>query len=67
MECWRGLRRQTVEELEELKAIEATADNDEIAARVKNLREKKEALLGLASENVRRPGADQERASVAVH
>jgi methyl-accepting chemotaxis protein len=61
-----NLRRQTVEELDELKAIEAAADDNEILARVKKLREKKEAQLGLGSDSADQ-GEEQEPVSVAVH
>ena len=61
-----SLRRQTVDELDELKAIEAAADDGEVLARVKKLREKKEALLGLASDEADQ-GEEQEPVTVAVH
>jgi len=62
-----SLRRKNVDELEELKGIEAAADDAEVAARVKKLREKKEAQLGLTSDAAGSPEEEQEPASVAVH
>ena len=62
------LRHQSVEELDELKAIEASAeDAGEVTARVKKLREKKEAQLGISSEAAGSEGEEQEPVSVAVH
>ena len=62
------LRRQSVEELDELKAIEASAgDASEVTARVKKLREKKEAQLGVSSDAAGSHGEEQEPVSVAVH
>lgn len=62
-----SLRRHNVDELDELRAIEAASDDGEITARVKKLREKKEAQLGLASESAEGKGEEQEPVSVAVH
>ncbi len=62
------LRRQSAEELEELKAIEASADDArEVTARVKKLREKKEAQLGISSEDAGSQGEEPEPVSLAVH
>lgn len=63
-----NLRRQSVEELDELKAIEASAsDVSEVTARVKKLREKKEAQLGVASDAAGIHREEDEPVSVAVH
>ena len=62
------LRRQLVEELDELKAIEASPeDASEVTARIKKLREKMEAQLGISSEAAGSEGEEQEPVSVAVH
>lgn len=62
------LRRQSAEELDALKAIEASAsDAGEVAARVKKLREMKEARLGVASEAAASHDEEAEPVSVAVH
>ena len=62
------LRRQSAEELDELKAIEASGgDASEVAARVKKLREMKEAQLGVASEVAASHDEEAEPVSVAVH
>ena len=62
------LRRQSVEDLDELKAIEAFAeDASKVRARVKKLREKKEARLGVLSDAAGSEGEEQEPVSVAVH
>ena len=62
------LRRQSAEELEELKAIEASADDArEVTARVKKLRETKEAQLGISSEDAGSQGEEPEPVSLAVH
>jgi len=62
------LRRQSAEELEELKEIEASADDArEVTARVKKLREKKEAQLGISSEDAGSQGEEPEPVSLAVH
>ncbi len=63
------LRRQSVEELDELKAIEASAgDASEVTARVKKLRDKKEAQLGVSSDAAGSHDEEQEEpGSVAVH
>ena len=63
-----SLRRQNLEELDELKAIEAaTDDGGEVGARVRKLREKKQAQLGLTSDGTASHGEEQEPLSVAVH
>lgn len=63
-----GLRRRRVEELDELKVIEAATDDmDDVGARVRRLREKKEVELGLASDGAGSNGEKQEPLSVAVH
>ena len=62
-----SLRRRTIDELDELRAIEDAADEAEMAVRVKKLRETKEAQLGLATEPSGRHGEEQEPISVAVH
>lgn len=63
-----NLRKRTAEELDELKAIEgAAADAGEVMARVKKLREKKEAQLGLGGDGAGSEGEEQEPVSVAVH
>ncbi len=63
------LRRQSVEELDELKAIEASAgDASEVTARVKKLRGKKEAQLGVSSNSAGSHDEEQEEpGSVALH
>ena len=62
------LRRQSVEELDELKAIEASPeDASEVAARIKKLREKKEAQLGVSNDAAESHGEEQEPVSAAVH
>lgn len=63
-----SLQRRSSAELEELKAIEAAAgDADEVIARVKALREKKQAQLGLSGNGHESQGATPEPVSVAVH
>lgn len=63
-----NLRKRTSEELDELKAIEAAAgDAGEVMARVKKLRQKKEAQLGVGAESSGTEGEEQEPVSVAVH
>lgn len=61
-----SLKKQASEELEELEAIEAAAPSD-VVARVKRLREKKQAQLGLSTEAPEEVGAEHEPVSVAVH
>ena len=62
------LRRQSAEELDALKAIEASvSDADELAARVKKLREMKEAQLGVSSDVAASPDEEAEPVSLAVH
>ena len=62
------LRRQSAEELDALKAIEASvSDADELAARVKKLREMKEAQLGVSSDVAANHDEEAEPVSLAVH
>ena len=63
-----NLRRQRVEELDELKAIEAGAgDAGEVAVQVRKLRQKKETQLGVSSEAVESPNEEREPVSLAVY
>ncbi len=64
-----NLRRQSVAELDELKAIEASAgDASEVTARVKKLRDKKEAQLGVLGDAAGSHDEEQEEpGSVALH
>jgi methyl-accepting chemotaxis protein len=63
-----SLKKQTTAELEALEAIEAAAgDPGEVLARVKRLREKKQAQLGLSGEASETGGEEHEVISVAVH
>ncbi len=63
-----SLKRQTSDELDELRAIEAASgDASEVVARVKRLREKKEAQLGVSTEASANQGEEHEPISVAVH
>ncbi len=62
------LRRQSTEELDALKAIEASAgDASEVVARVKKLCEMKEAQLGVSSDAAPSHDEEPEPVSVAVH
>jgi methyl-accepting chemotaxis protein len=62
------LRRQSTEELDALKAIEASvSDAGEVAARVKKLREMKEAQLGVSSGTAESHDEEPEPVSLAVH
>jgi len=62
------LRRQSAEELDALKAIEASAsDAGEVAARVKKLREMKEAQLGGSSDVAASHDEEAEAVLLAVH
>ncbi len=62
------LRRQSTEELDALKAIEASvSDAGEVAARVKKLREMKEVQLGVSSGTAESQDEERELVSLAVH
>jgi methyl-accepting chemotaxis protein len=62
------LRRQSTEELDALRAIEASvSDAGEVAARVKKLREMKEIQLGVSSGTVESQDEEREPVSLAVH
>jgi len=63
-----ALRERGREELQQLEAIaNAAGDAAEVQAQILKLREKKEALLGLSSENRARSEVEQKSVSVAVH
>lgn len=63
-----GLKQQVEADLEDLRAIEAAAqDPGEVSRLVRRQRERKEAQLGLASNGESGPGNEPEPVSLSVH
>lgn len=62
-----NLRERSASDIEDLKAIERASSDDDVATLARGMRERKEALLGIAAEDVAGDGEEQDRVSVAVH